>query len=69
MPSILCIESDVNFLELEKNSLEAEGYTVVIASDGANIRRALPDSISGKPQEVCSGSGSARSARNPAWLT
>ncbi len=34
MPTILCIDNDVNFLELEKNSLEEEGYTVVIASDG-----------------------------------
>ncbi len=34
MPTILCIDNDVDFLELEKNSLEAEGYTVVIASDG-----------------------------------
>ncbi len=34
MPTILCIDDDVNFLEFEKNILEANGYTVVIASDG-----------------------------------
>ncbi len=34
MLTILCIDSDVNFLGIEKNSLEAEGYTVVTASDG-----------------------------------
>jgi len=34
MPTILCIDNDVNFLELEKSSLEMAGYTVVIASDG-----------------------------------
>jgi len=34
MPTILCIDNDVNFLELEKSILEANGHTVVIASDG-----------------------------------
>jgi len=34
MPTILCIDNDVEFLEFEKSSLETEGYTVVIASDG-----------------------------------
>ena len=34
MPTILCIDDDVNFLELEKSVLEANGYTVLIASDG-----------------------------------
>ena len=34
MPAILCIDNDVNFLELEKSILETNGYTVVIASDG-----------------------------------
>ena len=34
MPTILCIDNDANFLELEKNTLETNGYTVVIASDG-----------------------------------
>ena len=34
MPTILCIDNDVNFLELEKRSLETAGYTVVLASDG-----------------------------------
>jgi len=34
MPTILCIDNDVNFLELEKSSLETEGYTVVTACDG-----------------------------------
>ena len=34
MPTILCIDEDVNFLELEKSILETNGYTVVIASDG-----------------------------------
>jgi len=34
MPTILCIDDDVNFLELEKSILETNGYTVVIASDG-----------------------------------
>ena len=33
MPTILCIDEDVNFLELEKSILETNGYTVVIASD------------------------------------
>jgi len=35
MPTILCIDDDVNFLELEKSILERNGYTVVVASDGA----------------------------------
>jgi len=34
MPTILCIDDDANFLELEKSILEKNGYTVVIASDG-----------------------------------
>jgi CheY-like chemotaxis protein len=34
MPTILCIDDDVNFLELEKSILETNGHTVVIASDG-----------------------------------
>jgi CheY-like chemotaxis protein len=34
MPTILCIDDDMNFLELEKSALETNGYTVVIASDG-----------------------------------
>jgi CheY-like chemotaxis protein len=34
MLTILCIDHDVNFLELEKNILETNGYTVLIASDG-----------------------------------
>lgn len=34
MPTILCIDNDVTFLELEKSLLEANGYTVVLASDG-----------------------------------
>jgi two-component system, OmpR family, alkaline phosphatase synthesis response regulator PhoP len=34
MPTILCIDDDVNFLELEKSILETNGYTVVTASDG-----------------------------------
>lgn len=34
MPTILCIDDDVNYLELEKCNLETNGYTVVIASDG-----------------------------------
>lgn len=34
MPTILCIDDDANFLELEKSSLETEGYTVVVATDG-----------------------------------
>ena len=34
MPTILCIDSDVNSLELEKSVLEANGYTVFVASDG-----------------------------------
>ena len=34
MPTILCIDNDANFLELEKNILETNGYTVLIASDG-----------------------------------
>jgi CheY-like chemotaxis protein len=34
MPTILCIDDDVNFLELEKSILETYGYTVVVASDG-----------------------------------
>jgi CheY-like chemotaxis protein len=34
MPTILCIDDDVNFLELEKSILETNGYTVVVASDG-----------------------------------
>ena len=34
MPTILCIDDDVNYLELEKCHLETNGYTVVIASDG-----------------------------------
>ncbi|MGA9684386.1 MAG: response regulator, partial [Candidatus Sulfotelmatobacter sp.] len=34
MPTILCIDDDANFLELEKSILETNGYTAVIASDG-----------------------------------
>ena len=34
MPTILCIDDDVKFLELEKSILETNGYTVIIASDG-----------------------------------
>ena len=34
MPTILCIDDDANCLELEKSVLEANGYTVVTASDG-----------------------------------
>jgi len=34
MPTILCIDDDVSFLELEKSILETNGYTVVIAADG-----------------------------------
>ena len=34
MPTILCIDDDVNFLELEKSILETNGYTVITASDG-----------------------------------
>lgn len=34
MPTILCIDNDVSFLELEKRILETSGYTVLIASDG-----------------------------------
>ncbi len=34
MPTILCIDPDLNFLELEKSILEKNGYTVVIAPDG-----------------------------------
>jgi len=34
MPTILCVDDDVNFLELEKSILETNGYTVVTASDG-----------------------------------
>ncbi len=34
MPTILCIDDDVNYLELEKCNLETNGYTVVIAPDG-----------------------------------
>ena len=34
MPTILCIDDDVNFLELQKSILETNGYTVLIASDG-----------------------------------
>ena len=34
MRTILCIDDDVNFLELEKSILETNGYRVVIASDG-----------------------------------
>ena len=34
MATILCIDDDVNFLELEKSILETNGYTVLIASDG-----------------------------------
>ena len=34
MSTILCIDDDMNFLELEKSILETNGYTVVVASDG-----------------------------------
>jgi len=34
MPTILCIDHDADFLELEKSILETNGYAVVIASDG-----------------------------------
>jgi len=34
MPSILCIDDDVNYLEFEKSVLEANGYSVLVASDG-----------------------------------
>jgi CheY-like chemotaxis protein len=34
MPTILCIDDDVIFLQHEKNILEANGYMVIIASDG-----------------------------------
>ncbi|MFZ0135526.1 MAG: response regulator [Candidatus Sulfotelmatobacter sp.] len=34
MPTVLCIDDDVNWLELEKNTLETNGYTVLITSDG-----------------------------------
>lgn len=34
MPTILCIDDDVNFLELQKSILETNGYTVLVASDG-----------------------------------
>jgi CheY-like chemotaxis protein len=34
MPTILCIDDDANFLELEKSILETNGYTAVIASGG-----------------------------------
>ena len=34
MPTILCVDNDVNYLELEKSILETNGYTVVMASDG-----------------------------------
>jgi CheY-like chemotaxis protein len=33
MPTILCIDDDVNFLELQKSILETNGYKVLIASD------------------------------------
>lgn len=34
MPTILCVDDDVNFLELEKSILETKGHTVVVAYDG-----------------------------------
>ncbi len=34
MPTILCIDDDPTILELQKNVLEANGYTVLTASDG-----------------------------------
>lgn len=34
MPTILCIDDDVNFLEFEKRILEKNGYTVFVAPDG-----------------------------------
>jgi CheY-like chemotaxis protein len=34
MPTILCIDDDPKILELQKNILETNGYTVVIALDG-----------------------------------
>ena len=36
MPTILCIDNDVNFLEDEKTILQANGYRVVVASDGVS---------------------------------
>ncbi len=35
MPAILCIDDDPIILELQKNILEMNGYTVLTASDGA----------------------------------
>ena len=34
MPTILCIDGDVNFLEFEERILAKSGYMVVVASDG-----------------------------------
>ncbi len=34
MATILCIDNDLSFLELEKSVLETNGFTVLIASDG-----------------------------------
>ncbi len=46
MPTILCIDSDVRFLEAEKSVLEAHGYAVLVASDGpAGIRLACHNSV------------------------
>jgi DNA-binding NtrC family response regulator len=46
MPTILCIDEDVNFLELEKQILATKGYAVVIASDGpTGIRLASESAI------------------------
>jgi DNA-binding NtrC family response regulator len=46
MPTILCIDDDVNFLELEKQILATKGYAVVIASDGpTGIRLASESAI------------------------
>ena len=34
MPTILCMEGDVSFLQLQKSTLEANGYAVLVAPDG-----------------------------------
>jgi len=34
MPTILCMDGDVSFLQLQKSTLEANGYTVLVAPDG-----------------------------------
>jgi len=49
MPTVLCIDDDPNILEVQKNLLEANGYTVLAAPDGATgialARRDKPDAI------------------------